>query len=267
AVELWKRDPAQLSEPARQFVSASAKEEQKAERARFAVFTLVAALIVASALFYAKVSHDSAQEARDHATALGAALADVKTLKQQADENAGEAAASALLLRDLREKTAAERAAYGANVDQAMKKVASAKSLDSAQQASADLKAQSAPVQNQVVPLLGLASLAGPSIPKSNEPGPSVGAGTFDQAAIERVVNSRKAGVKRTCLERSSSAASTTKVNAAITIAPNGSVQNVTTTGDDPVVAKCIEQQLRGWSFPAPGEVSTVQIPFVFVRQ
>ena len=266
AVELWKRDPKQLSEPARQFVTASAKEEQKAERARFAVFTFVGALIVGSALLYASISRASAEEARTHATALAAALADVKTLKQQAEENAGEAAAIAAMLHDLREKMAAERAAYGANVDKAMKKVASAKSLDSAQQAGADLKAQSAPVPNQVVPLLNLGSLAGPSIPRSNEPGPSTG-GSFDQAAIERVVNSRKAGVKRICLERSSSTASSTKVNATITIAPNGSVQNVSTTGDEPVVAKCIEQQLRGWAFPAPGEVSTVQIPFVFVRQ
>jgi hypothetical protein len=266
AVELWKRDSAQFSEPARQFVTASAKEEQKAERARFAVFSLVGALIVGSALFYASISRASAEEARTHATALAAALADVKILKQQAEENAGEAAAIAAMLHDLREKMAAERAAYGANVDKAMKKVASAKSLDSAQQAGADLKTQSAPVPNQVVPLLNLGSLAGPSIPRSNEPGPSTG-GSFDQAAIERVVNSRKAGVKRICLERSSSTASSTKVNATITIAPNGSVQNVSTTGDEPVVAKCIEQQLRGWAFPAPGEVSTVQIPFVFVRQ
>ena len=266
AIELWKRDSAQLSERARQFVTASAKEEQKAERARFAVFSLVGALIVGSALLYASISRASAEEARTHATSLAAALADVKTLQQQAEENAGEAAAIAAMLHDLREKMTAERAVYGANVDTAMKKVASAKSLDSAQQAGAALKAQSAPMPNQVVPLLNLGSLAGPSIPRSNEPGPSVG-GSFDQAAIERVVNSRKAGVKRTCLERSSSTASSTKVNATITIAPNGSVQNVSTAGDDPVVGKCIEQQLRAWSFPAPGEVSTVQIPFVFVRQ
>ena len=98
-------------------------------------------------------------------------------------------------------------------------------------------------------------------------PSPSSGGGGFDQGAIERVVNARKAGVKRTCLDRAGSTAGSTKVTATITIAPNGSVQNVSTAGDEPVVAKCIEQQLRTWSFPAPGEVKTVQIPFVFVRQ
>ena len=52
-----------------------------------------------------------------------------------------------------------------------------------------------------------------------------------------------------------------------MTIAPSGAVQNVSAAGNDPAVAKCIEQQLRSWSFPPPGEVKQVQIPFVFVRQ
>src|SRR5690606_10079974 len=107
----------------------------------------------------------------------------------------------------------------------------------------------------------------GPKIDTSG-PSPSAGGGTFDSSAIERVVNARKAGVKRTCLERrGGGGAGSTKVTATLTIAPNGSVQNVTSTGNDPAVGKCIEQQLRTWSFPAPGETRTVQIPFVFVRQ
>lgn len=266
AVELWRRDGSPLTDVAKKFLDAGAKEEQKAQRARFGIVVLVVGLIVGGALFYAKLSHDSEAQARKDADALAAALTDVKTLKQQAEENAGEAAATAAMLHDLRKKMAEDQATYGANVAAAMKKVASATSLDSAQKATADLKAPS-PIQNQVVPLLaGLTG--GPSMPSPGGAGPSPsGGGGFDQAAIERVVNSRKAGVKRTCLERSSSTASTTKVTATITIAPNGSVQNVSTTGDEPVVAKCIEQQLKNWSFPAPGDTKQVQIPFVFVRQ
>jgi hypothetical protein len=256
AIELWKRDPAQLSETARQFIAASAKEAQKAERARFLVFTLIAALIVGSALVYAKTSRDAADQARRDAEALAAA-------KQQAEEAAGEAAATAALLHDVQQKLADEQASYAANLAATKKKIASATSLDSAQKATADLAAP-ATVPHPVVPLP--ANLLGPSIPSPGGPGPS-GGGAFDQAAIERVVNARKAGVKRTCLERSSSTASTTKVTATITIAPNGSVQNVSTAGDDPTVGKCIEQQLRTWSFPPPGDTKQVQIPFVFVRQ
>ena len=267
AIELLKRDPAQLSETARQFITASANEARKAERVRFAVLTFVVALIVGSALFYAKISKDAADQARRDADALSAALAQVKTLERQAEEAAGEAAATATLLHDLQKKMAEGQAAYGANVDAALKKIAAAKNLDTAQKATADLKAP-APPSNQVVPLpANLLGGSGPSMPSPGGAGPSPGGGGFDEAAIERVVNSRKAGVKRTCLERSTSTASTTKVTATITIAPNGSVQNVSTAGDDPVVSKCIEQQLRNWSFPAPGDTKQVQIPFVFVRQ
>jgi hypothetical protein len=224
------------------------------------------ALIVGGSLFYAKESNDRAVQARKDADALAAALAQVKTLKQQAEENAGEAAASAKMLADLQKTMAAERAAFGANVQATLKKVASATSLDGAQKASADLNAQG-PATNQVVALpADLTGLSGPKLDTSG-PSPSGGGGGFDQGAIERVVNSRKAGVKRTCLDRSSSTASSTKVTATITIAPNGTVQSVSSAGDEPVVGKCIEQQLRSWTFPAPGEVKQVQIPFVFVRQ
>lgn len=266
AVELWKRGTVPLSDSARLFVAASMRDEQKAQRIRWTVGLVIVSLIVGGSLFYAKESSDRATEARKQAAALAAALAEVKTLKQQAEENAGEAAASAALLAELQKKMEADRAQYGANVQATLKKVASATSLDSAQKASADLKEQ-APAHNQVVPLpADLSSLTGPSIPRPTDSGPSAG-GTFDAGAIERVVNSRKAGVKRTCLDRGGSSAGSTKVTASLTIAPNGSVQNVSTTGNDPAVAKCIEQQLHGWSFPAPGEVKQVQIPFVFVRQ
>jgi serine/threonine protein kinase len=258
ALDLWRRGKIKLSEPARDFLMKSYREERKLQYAFRGLIFAIVTLIVGGALFYARESAARAEQARKDADALAAVLAEVKVLKRQADENGLEAAATAQLLHDLQKKIADERAAFGANVDAALKKVASAKSLDSAQKATADLNAH-APAQNSLVPLTGLGLNPGG--------GPSAGSGSFDQASIERVVNSRKAGVKRVCLERSSSTASTTKVTATLTIAPNGSVQNVATAGDEPVVTKCIEQQLRSWSFPAPGEVKQVQIPFVFVRQ
>ncbi len=165
------------------------------------------------------------------------------------------------------QKMAEERKTYGKNVQAALKKVETATTLDGAQKATQELKGQAGPDHNQVVPI-ATDLLGGPSSPKLDTSGPSPStAGTFDQGAIERVVATRKAGVKRTCLDRSSGTAASSKVTATVTIAPNGSVQNVATAGDDPVMAKCIEQQLRTWSFPAPGETKQVQIPFVFVRQ
>ncbi|MBX3188555.1 MAG: AgmX/PglI C-terminal domain-containing protein [Labilithrix sp.] len=264
AIELWKSGRVKLGDDAQAFLTRSFREEQKSQYAFWGLVLLVVALIVGGSLFYARESSARAAQARSDADALAAALAEVKTLKQQAEENAGEAAATAKLLADLQKKASDERAA---NVEATLKKVASATSLDNAQKAAADLKGLTGS-QNQLVPL-PMDLTGGPSVPKldTGGPGPSAGAGTFDQGAVERVINSRKAGVKRTCLDRGGNTAASTKVTASLTIAPSGQVQSVTTSGDNPTVAKCIEQQLRTWSFPPPGEVKHVQIPFVFVRQ
>jgi predicted Zn finger-like uncharacterized protein len=106
--------------------------------------------------------------------------------------------------------------------------------------------------------------------------GPSVGPGTgpgaggagLDQAGVERVVAGHRAGVKRTCWERGG-ADQKSSVNVMVTanVAPNGTVAGTSSSGDDPVVAKCIENQVRTWTFPAPGSSTTINIPFKFVRQ
>ncbi len=107
----------------------------------------------------------------------------------------------------------------------------------------------------------------GPSVGGSHgSTGPATGGG-LDQAAVQRVVRERQPAVKRACWERGADQKSSAKVSVEITVAPNGSVQNARATGDDPVIAKCIENQVRNWSFPAPGSTTTVNVPFVFVRQ
>jgi hypothetical protein len=265
SVELWKAKSVPLSDAAREFVHASAKEEKKARLVVRTLLGLVVFLVVGGSLLFAQQSSARAAQARRDADALSAALEEVKSLKRQTDEYAMEAAATAEIIADLQAKMAQSQAQYGKEVQAAVKKVAAAKDLDSAQKAAADLKAP-AGTQTQMVPLpSGL-----PAGPKPDVRGPSASSpdtGTFDQAAIERVVSSRKSGVKRRCLERGDPSASSTKVTATITIAPSGAVQSVTAAGNDADVARCIESQLRTWSFPPPGEVKQVQIPFVFVRQ
>ena len=263
ALEIWKRESMPLSEDVRRFLTASAEDEQKAARFKWIVGIGFMVLVLGSLLFYVKITKDSEAQARKDATALSAALTEVKTLKQAAEESALEAQTTAKLLHDLQEKTNADSVAFGANVKAALGKVTSATSLDGAQKAAEALKVPTAST-SLVIPLPP--DTGGPKLDTSG-PSPTVGGGGFDQAAIERVVAARKTGVKRVCLERSGSTAASTKVTATITIAPNGTVQNVTSSGDDPAVGRCIEQQLRTWSFPAPGETKQVQIPFVFVRQ
>ena len=43
--------------------------------------------------------------------------------------------------------------------------------------------------------------------------------------------------------------------------------ESASATGDDPVITKCIENQVRGWTFPPPGSETTINVPFVFLRQ
>lgn len=94
------------------------------------------------------------------------------------------------------------------------------------------------------------------------------GGGGLDQAGVERVVAAHRAGVKRTCWERGG-ADQKSSVNVTInaTVAPNGSVASTSSSGDDPVVAKCIENQVKSWQFSAPGASQQIAIPFKFVRQ
>jgi len=74
--------------------------------------------------------------------------------------------------------------------------------------------------------------------------------------------------VKRTCWERGGAdQKSSVNVLVSAQVGPAGNVVGTSSSGDDPVVAKCIEQQVRGWMFSAPGSTTTVNIPFKFVRQ
>ena len=107
----------------------------------------------------------------------------------------------------------------------------------------------------------------GPNVGPNSSPGGSSGGG-LDQAGVERVVAAHRTGVKRTCWERGGAdQKSSVNVTITATVAPNGSVSSTSSSGDDPVVAKCIENQVRTWQFPAPGSSTTINVPFKFVRQ
>ena len=56
-------------------------------------------------------------------------------------------------------------------------------------------------------------------------------------------------------------------VGVSMTIAPDGSAQSVSASGDELSVAKCIENDVRGWRFPAMGCSQKTSFSFKFVRQ
>ncbi|HEX7666056.1 MAG TPA: AgmX/PglI C-terminal domain-containing protein, partial [Polyangiaceae bacterium] len=111
---------------------------------------------------------------------------------------------------------------------------------------------------------------------KGGSSGPSAGAGggggggsssALTQGEIENVVNNRKTAVTRTCWEKNGGSLSAANVTCHVTIAANGSVSSANAEGSDPVITKCIEQQVKGWQFPPSSGSTQVNLPFHFVRQ
>ncbi len=105
--------------------------------------------------------------------------------------------------------------------------------------------------------------------------GPSIGgngtggstSSALSEESIQRVVQQRSAGVKRTCWERGGATESNVNVRVKLNIAATGNVQSATSEGNDPIVNKCIENSVRGWQFPVSSGSTQVEIPFHFLRQ
>ncbi len=130
--------------------------------------------------------------------------------------------------------------------------------------AAAATATQTATNNSSIAALLG-GPASGPNVGGGTSGG-STGGGLSDKA-VQDAVRNYTPGVKRTCWERGGSAESTAIVDVTVTVAPNGNVSNAQASGNDPLVAKCIENQVRNWRFAAPGETTTIKIPFKFIKQ
>lgn len=112
---------------------------------------------------------------------------------------------------------------------------------------------------------------ANTSIAPTDEPGAGDNASTsgqcISQAQILQVYGQHQVGVRRMCWDRNQNTRPTVSVSVSMTIATDGSAQSVVATGDDLAVAKCIENDVRGWHFQPMGCSQRVNIPFKFVRQ
>jgi hypothetical protein len=98
---------------------------------------------------------------------------------------------------------------------------------------------------------------------------PPVQDGTLDASAVERVVAAHRSAIKRRCWEPQESAPSSVSVSVSLTVGTDGAVSRTWSTSDNPVIAKCIETEVKTWRFPAQAgrEPMTLTIPFKFVRQ
>jgi predicted Zn finger-like uncharacterized protein len=89
----------------------------------------------------------------------------------------------------------------------------------------------------------------------------------FSSGQVQNFVSTHQAAIQRTCWERNPSNRLASNVAVTLTVDPDGSVQGVSATGDDAAIAKCIENEVRGWHFPGMGCSQRMNIPFHFVRQ
>lgn len=125
--------------------------------------------------------------------------------------------------------------------------------------------------------LSGLSGLAaGPSNgPAGNQATNSNSGRPLDSAAVQSTVRRYTSSVKRSCWQpaldtRDANAPTSARVAVTITVAPSGSVQGVSTSGDPRGyrgLANCIARRVRGWQFPASSGQTTVNVPFVFAAQ
>jgi predicted Zn finger-like uncharacterized protein len=97
--------------------------------------------------------------------------------------------------------------------------------------------------------------------------GPKAAGQCISEGQVQKVVQLHMVAVRRSCWERSQVTKPSVNVNVMLTIGADGSSQGVSASGDDPSVAKCIENDVKGWHFPAMGCTQRTSIPFKFLLQ
>lgn len=116
-------------------------------------------------------------------------------------------------------------------------------------------------------------------------PGPAAGAKAgggaaaagpgLDATAIQRTVRRYSPAVRQNCWQRALNARapgvpSSAKVTAQIIVEASGKVQSVTASGAPrgyPGLAHCIEDAVKGWTFPRSFGETVTNVPFMFVGQ
>jgi hypothetical protein len=87
------------------------------------------------------------------------------------------------------------------------------------------------------------------------------------EGQVQQVLGQHSVAIRRACWERNGTTKLAANVSVSMTIAADGSAQNVSASGDDPAVAHCIENDVRNWRFPSTGCSQKIAVPFKFVRQ
>jgi predicted Zn finger-like uncharacterized protein len=89
----------------------------------------------------------------------------------------------------------------------------------------------------------------------------------FSAGQVQQFVSNHLSAIQRVCWERNPTNRPAVNVNVNFTVDPDGSVQGVSAAGDEPSIAKCIENEVHAWHFPGMGCSQKMNVPFHFVRQ
>jgi predicted Zn finger-like uncharacterized protein len=89
----------------------------------------------------------------------------------------------------------------------------------------------------------------------------------FSSGQVTQVIGLHQPGIRRACWERNPTTKPTVNVSVSLTIGPDGSPQAVSANADESSVAKCVENDVRSWRFPAMGCSQQTSFSFHFVRQ
>jgi len=120
---------------------------------------------------------------------------------------------------------------------------------------------------------LDLHSLAqsAPAITPTDEPSGDAPKGSSGQSLtegqVQQVIAAHRTAIGRVCWERNPTSKNAVNVSVLLTVGGDGSAQNVSATGDEGSVAKCIENDVRTWRFPATGSSQRTNFSLKFVRQ
>jgi hypothetical protein len=101
----------------------------------------------------------------------------------------------------------------------------------------------------------------------SNLPDAQAPAQCLSECQVQKVIGSHQVEIRRQCWEKTGIVKPTIFVSVLLIVDPDGVPQGVSTSGDDPSVARCVEDQVRGWYFPAMGCRQKVGFSFKFVRE
>jgi predicted Zn finger-like uncharacterized protein len=111
----------------------------------------------------------------------------------------------------------------------------------------------------------------GTSVAPTDEPGggdaPAAAGQCLSGGQVQQVIQLHQLAIRRSCWERNPTTKPTVNVSVSMTVASDGSAQGVSASGDELSVAKCIENDVRTWHFPAMGCSQKTSFAFKFVRQ